>query len=235
MDQQKHGNQHNRKQFQIDRVAFFSDAVIAIAITLMVLEIKIPPLGEKTLLKDIIAKYGDTFLIHAAALFLCFTTIGNLWIKHHELYEHVIDYNRKLIKRNLYFLLTIVVLPISISFLFEEGSPTQLKLLLFFINLCLCNIAFYSMLLVIFHQRNNFSALTERRRIIKNKQSTLLSAIVFASAAALVLFNVRQFYMPFFIEPSIRIVKRVIAIIKNRKPRNGKFEKKEHEASIDAA
>jgi uncharacterized membrane protein len=35
---------HSRTQFQIDRIAFFSDAVIAIALTLMILEIKIPEL-----------------------------------------------------------------------------------------------------------------------------------------------------------------------------------------------
>jgi uncharacterized membrane protein len=208
MLQPKHENTHNRKQFQIDRVAFFSDAVIAIAITLMVLEIKIPPLHDITL-QELVRKYTGTFILHSAALLICFANIGNLWIKHHDLYEHVINYNHRLIKSNLYFLLTIVLLPVSIAFVFEEDSPMRLKLFAYFINLSLCNLTYYFMLRVIFHQKNNFSALTEKEFITKNKQSTLFAAFIFVFAAVLGLMDVSWFYAPFFLLPALRIWRRV--------------------------
>ena len=50
--------EHNRTQFQIDRIAFFSDAVIAIALTLMILEIKIPEMDRDMTIRMILNKYG---------------------------------------------------------------------------------------------------------------------------------------------------------------------------------
>jgi uncharacterized membrane protein len=206
MQEPNHESAHNRKQFQIDRIAFFSDAVIAIAITLMVLEIKIPPLGRKSTLLEIFNKYEETFFTHLSALFLCFFTIGNLWMRHHELYEHIINYNKKLIKRNLYFLLTIVVLPITIGFMFDEGSPVQLKLVLFFLNLALCNLSYYTMLVVIFHQKNNFSSLSDQKKINNSKRATLAFLLVFVSALVLALVNVSWVYVPFIVGPFLRLI-----------------------------
>jgi len=216
MQKPKFENPHSRKQFQIDRVAFFSDAVIAIAITLMVLEIKIPPLGNGPI-KDIISKYGGPFLLHGAALCICFVVIGNLWIKHHSLYEHIINYNRALIKSNLYFLLTVVLLPISISFMFEEGSPMSLKLFVYFVNIGLCNLTYFFMLWVVFHQKNNFSAFSEKELIEQNKYGTLFMSCVFFMVGLFALASLRWFYMPLLLLPLVRIIMIVREKIKKQK------------------
>ena len=83
---------HTRTQFQIDRLAFFSDAVIAIAITILVLEIKIPEVGSNISWTQIKIQYGNKLLMQLIPLFVCFITIGNLWLRHHELFEHIINY-----------------------------------------------------------------------------------------------------------------------------------------------
>ncbi|HWB24651.1 MAG TPA: TMEM175 family protein [Chitinophagaceae bacterium] len=209
---------HNRKQFQVDRVAFFSDAVIAIAITLMVLEIKIPPIEAGISLNDLIAKYAATFLLHSTALFICFVTIGNLWIKHHDLYEHIVDYNKALIKSNLYFLLSIVLLPISISFLFEQQSPVWLKLFTYFLNLAICNLTYFLMLRVVFHDKYNFSVLKDEKLIVKNKRSTLIATVAFTATALLALLKISWFYVPLFTFVVVRIInRRIIYREKNNK------------------
>ena len=67
---------HSRTQFQIDRIAFFSDAVIAIALTLMILEVKIPELGKKATFPEIIHLYGGSMLLHGLGLFVAFWISG---------------------------------------------------------------------------------------------------------------------------------------------------------------
>jgi len=206
MHQVKHEAGHSRKQFQIDRLAFFSDAVIAIAITLVVLEIKMPAIPDKSL-QELWAMYSGEFMLHAGALVVCFVTIGNLWIKHHALYEHIVDYNKQLIKRNLYFLFAVVLLPVSISFMFSEGSPMRIKLFLYFLNLSLCNFLYFFMLLVIHHTDNNFSTLQNKQLVLKNKRSTLVLAVLFIIAAVLVLNRSELFYIPIFIIPAINMAR----------------------------
>ena len=144
---------HNRTQFQIDRVAFFSDAVIAIAITLMVLEIKIPELGKNITFSQILKQYAESLVLHALALLIGFMTIGNLWMRHHELFEHITNYNKTLVKFNLYFLFTVTLLPITISFLFTANQPHQLQMVFYFLNLFLCSLSYSLILVVIFHKK----------------------------------------------------------------------------------
>ena len=111
-----------RTQFQIDRIAFFSDAVIAIAITLLVIEIKITPVGKNATLQTLITRYSGSTYQQIFNLFICFAAIGTLWIRHHEIFEFINNYNKALIKTNLYFLFSVTLLPLSISFA-EQDNP----------------------------------------------------------------------------------------------------------------
>ena len=197
---------HTRTQFQIDRIAFFSDAVIAIGLTLMVLEIKIPELGKTITFKEMIKAYGFSMLLHTLALLMGFLTIGNLWIRHHALFEHVINYNERLIRTNLFFLLTIMLLPISISFLFASNEPQHLQLTFYFINLFLCSFTYSLMLLVIFHKKNNFYSIKDDDKIKKLKNNSYAGSLAFLIVTVLVLMNISWFYLGFFIIPIVNII-----------------------------
>ncbi len=199
---------HDRTQFQIDRVAFFSDAVIAIAITLTVLEIKIPEMGKDATFKQIFATYGESIILHLLALFVGFWTIANLWMRHHALYEHIVNYNDKLIRFNLFFLLSIMVLPISISFLFGNNQPVHLKFLCYFINLFLCSFTYSLMVFVIFHKKNNFSALSDKEKVNKLKKDSYLGTLVFFLVAVLVSLNVKLYYLAFALIPILKLMDR---------------------------
>ena len=193
----------NRTQFQIDRIAFFSDAVIAIAITLLTLEIKIPEFGTNASWVQIKAEYGQTLTRQLAALLICFWTIGSLWIRHHELYEYIINIDLKIIKVNLYFLFSIILMPLAVSFLFGN-NPLQLKLIVFFTDLFSCNFFYFILLLIVFRSRNNFSSIQSGKKINKMKTTGLLTAIVFLVVCVLVLLNIEHFYYPLFLLPLYR-------------------------------
>jgi len=204
-------NEHRRTQFQIDRIAFFSDAVIAIAITLMVLEIKIPAMGAKITLQEIVSKHGGSILVHITALFLSYLTIGNLWIRHHELYEHIVNYDKRLIKLNLYFLLSIILLPVSISFFFTNDNPMQLRMIVYFMNLALCYFTYYLMTRVVYHSKTNFSAIPKTELTTRRMNGMLSASILFVVVSILVAVKPEWFYYPFIAAVIMRIIRQGIA------------------------
>ncbi|PWT98791.1 MAG: hypothetical protein C5B52_11665 [Bacteroidetes bacterium] len=102
---------HNRKEFQLDRLILFSDAVFAIAITLLVIEIRVPELhnpSERELL-DALKERG----LGVFAFILSFFVIGQFWISHHRLFGYVTSYDNKLIWLNLNMLFWTVLVPFT--------------------------------------------------------------------------------------------------------------------------
>lgn len=100
----------------LERMIFFSDAVFAIAITLLVIEIHVPhlPRGASS------AQYGEALaelLPSFAAFALSFFVIGRFWIGHHNAFAHVRRYDPKLLWPNLVFLFAIAFMPFATAFL----------------------------------------------------------------------------------------------------------------------
>ncbi|MBO9731343.1 MAG: DUF1211 domain-containing protein [Chitinophaga sp.] len=98
--------------FQLERLILFSDAVFAIAITLLIIEIKVPHL---------LPEYSTAQVMHAyleltprfLGFFVSFFFIGLYWTVHHQLMGYVVNYTPGLIWFNLLFLLSIVLFPFS--------------------------------------------------------------------------------------------------------------------------
>lgn len=148
------GNQlHNelRKEFQLERLILFSDAVFAIAITLLVIEIKIPELPH-----DIVS---DNHLLHALkelipkflGFLVSFMMIGLYWTIHHRMFGFVTSYTRKMLVLNLVFLFFVALMPFSTGFYSEYAGADmfrhQLKVPLTFyvLNFCFLGFANYFM------------------------------------------------------------------------------------------
>jgi TMEM175 potassium channel family protein len=90
----------------LDRVVFFADAVFAIAITLLVLEIAVPNVA-KTHLQHALGTEGWEFFSFA----LSFGVIGNWWIAHHRIFGYIVRVNARFLRINLLFLMAIVFVP----------------------------------------------------------------------------------------------------------------------------
>ncbi len=107
-----------KREFQLERIILFSDAVFAIAITLLVIELKVPevehPAKEITILQNL-ARMVPKFIGFLVSFFL----VGLYWTVHHKLFGFVIDYTQRLLWLNLLFLLGIVLMPFSTSFYSE--------------------------------------------------------------------------------------------------------------------
>jgi uncharacterized membrane protein len=147
------GNQlHNelRKEFQLERMILFSDAVFAIAITLLVIEIKIP--GREHL--KAVSGISDAAISHSLmelipkfiGFLISFMLIGLYWTIHHRMFGFVTNYDKKLLVLNLVFLFFIVLMPFSTGFYSEFSGPElflkQLKVPLTFYVLNFCGVGF---------------------------------------------------------------------------------------------
>ncbi len=117
---------HNelKKEFQLERMILFSDAVFAIAITLLVIEIKIPEIhtdvSDQALLeelKHLIPKF--------IGFIISFLFIGLYWTIHHRMFGYVTNYDKGLLRLNLFFLFFVVLLPFSTGF-YSEYAGTEL-------------------------------------------------------------------------------------------------------------
>jgi uncharacterized membrane protein len=93
-----------------ERLVFFTDAVVAIALTLLVL-----PLTE--LVPELVAEHAhasEAVTRNWTKIFsfvLSFAVIGRSWFTHHRTFEHVRAYSGPLVLVNFCWLLTIALLP----------------------------------------------------------------------------------------------------------------------------
>jgi uncharacterized membrane protein len=103
-------SEQKEKTLELERLVFFSDAVVAIAITLLALELKVEPAGEHLTFTD---------LAHAwhkfAAFFLSFFIIAVFWVNHHRFFVYIKNIDSRLMVFNMCWLLFIVLLPFSAS------------------------------------------------------------------------------------------------------------------------
>jgi TMEM175 potassium channel family protein len=101
---------------EYDRVLFFSDAIFAIAITLLVLDIRVPGLTHNPAKEIVNAK--ENILSFA----ISFVVIGVFWMGHHSISRYIGAFDRRLIALNLLFLGLIAFLPFPTGLLFEHTS-----------------------------------------------------------------------------------------------------------------
>ena len=94
-----------------ERLVFFSDAVFAIAVTLLVLEIR-PPEDTRHLLHGLAALW-PSYLSYA----ITFLLIGQVWANHHVMFDHIRSADRTVLFLNTLLLMDIAFLPFAASVL----------------------------------------------------------------------------------------------------------------------
>ena len=92
------------------RLETFSDSVFAIAVTLLALQLHPPNLGGATTAGAVLDALGQE-LRPFGFYTLAFLVTGRLWIEHHQLLHPLETHGRRLPRVNLWFLLTVTLLP----------------------------------------------------------------------------------------------------------------------------
>jgi uncharacterized membrane protein len=113
------GDKHPKQDFQVERLAFFSDAVFAIAITLLVIEFKVPHVTKETTMAELMHEVVE-MKYKFIALIISFAIISNYWLKHHLLFKHIHNYNKQILVLNLFALFPIILFPFTTAFVYES-------------------------------------------------------------------------------------------------------------------
>lgn len=102
------------------RLEAFSDGVIAILITIMVIELHVPD----ALAERIDPKSLSTFLPTVAAYTLSFLVVGIMWVNHHHLLGTLQKVTRPILWLNVLLLFTMSFVPLSTAFFGEHPASS---------------------------------------------------------------------------------------------------------------
>jgi uncharacterized membrane protein len=98
--------EHKRGRWETGRTEAFSDGVFAIAITLLVLDIRVPTNEFDNLWRAIIDQW-PAYLGYVTS----FLTIGGIWLAHHGIFRRLRYANNRVMQINLLLLMAVSFLP----------------------------------------------------------------------------------------------------------------------------
>jgi len=104
-----------------ERVAFFSDAVFAIAITLLIIDVRVPALPEDATADQLLKALGST-VPAVFAYALSFATIGLYWLSHWRRYRFIARVDERVVGLNLVLLGLVAFIPFPTSVIGEHGD-----------------------------------------------------------------------------------------------------------------
>ena len=177
------------KEFQIERMILFSDAVFAIVITLMAIEIHIP---ESTPIKS--AEDLHHALQHLLptifAYMVSFTFIGAIWYQHLKIYGLLKAFDGRLVFLNLLLLFFVGLFPFSVTLISNNAGVSMLPFY-FYMSIIFCCLGALTLIenyiLVKKPQFRNESDITN---ILKKYEERKLAMLILCVViAAIIIFN----------------------------------------------
>ncbi|HJQ47475.1 MAG TPA: TMEM175 family protein [Amycolatopsis sp.] len=106
------------RQVAADRLVFFVDAVIAIAMTLLALNLPYPQGSTNAEVLRSALDLRDEYIAFA----ISFVVIAAYWRAHHRLFQHVVRLSSRLTTITFCWLLTLVLTPFAMKLLNGEGA-----------------------------------------------------------------------------------------------------------------
>jgi uncharacterized membrane protein len=171
--------------FGLDRIVLFSDAVIAIAITLLVLDLKAPETAG-ALARDPGRAVLDLWP-KLLGYVVSFWVIALYWVAHHRAYRYIRKYDRRLIYLNFLFLMFIAFMPFPTALLFN--SPARTVPVMLYAGTA-AGMGLSLALLWIYASRHRFILADTPPAVVRDiRLNLLLPPVVFLLSAAVALLN----------------------------------------------
>lgn len=119
----------------------FSDGVFAVAITVLVFGVTVPPLRSHTDLGAELLKQWPSFAAYAVS----FLIIGIIWVNHHTIFSHFARVNRPVQFLNIFLLMTVAFIPFPTALLatyLTSGSNSHLAAAVYSAAMLFMSVAF---------------------------------------------------------------------------------------------
>jgi TMEM175 potassium channel family protein len=127
----------------VDRLLTLSDGVVAIALTLLVLQLHVPSMSSlgndvnsASLLATQLGKDGDQLISYLISFYI----IANFWLVHHRVFTQLAGQREDLAWLNFAFLFTITIMPFASDLIGQYGE-NPLAVTIFAVNLLLASLA----------------------------------------------------------------------------------------------
>ena len=105
-------DRNDERFFSTDRLKALTDGVIAIVITLLVLELSIPVIRELEHSDGLWPEVRELWREYLAYI-LSFFIVGLLWLYHHNVFRHIRAADGRLLLLNMFYLLAVTIMPFS--------------------------------------------------------------------------------------------------------------------------
>lgn len=113
---------------EAERLVFFTDAVVAIAVTLLVLPL-LESIPEAVAEHLAASEWLHEHTLQIVAFVVSFSVSVTFWLSHHRLFEHVTYYNKTLFRLGLLWLLPFVFLQLPSAMIYGFSAEPALYLL----------------------------------------------------------------------------------------------------------
>lgn len=123
------------EELEFDRVAFFSDAVFAIAMTLLVVGIGIPHVRDSKFREALASKESEIF-----SFFLSFLVIGFYWLAHHRFFSKLVAVDVRFMQLNLVYLAAIAFMPFPTALVGIYGSEQAVVIVMYAVTLAVASV-----------------------------------------------------------------------------------------------
>jgi len=179
-------------EMSTSRLEAFSDGVIAIIITIMVLELRAP--AQPTFAA--LVKVAPVFLSYT----LSFLVAAIMWVNHHHLVHAVRSVTARLLWSNLYLLFWMSLIPFVTDYA-GKNYREPMAIALYGLDLFMCSTGYYLLRLELIRQSRHDSAMTEYHQGIQRKNA--LSGGLYLLAAPLAYVSIYASFFIFVLIPAM--------------------------------
>jgi uncharacterized membrane protein len=180
------------KEMTTGRLEAFSDGVIAIIVTIMVLELRAP--SQPTLAA--LWKVAPVFISYG----LSFLVVAIMWVNHHHLIHAVHGVTARLLWSNIYLLFWMSLVPFVTDYL-GKNYHEPLAVALYGLDLVLCSSAFYMLRIILLEQDRNDPSLADYHAAVQRKNA--FSAGLYLLSVPLAYLSIYASFLIFALIPAM--------------------------------